>query len=216
MPFVGTVVMIVGPIALGVLLGRSRGWPRRWLRAIGQFKGLELLAAAAVVKALFVGDVLSLGPSGFRLQVALTALLGLLFVLLNRAVPVAGAPVALAVGALGALANAVVQFSHNAMPFSRTAALWAGYSAEEVGTPHYGYVSLRDGDSLGLLLGDVIPVPLLHRVLSVGDLALMAGLALLARALSSHGRSARTRAHASRGLTPAPQAGSSIWSKERR
>jgi hypothetical protein len=39
---------------------------------------------------------------------------------------------------------------------------------------------------MGLMLGDVIPVPLLHRVLSVGDLALMVGLTLLARALSSY------------------------------
>ena len=149
-------------------------------------QALELLVAAAFVKAIFAAGVVGVGPDSLRVQVTLTVALGLAFVWLNRHVPVPGARTAMAICAVGAFANAVVQLAHGGMVFSAQAARAAGYSVADVSTARFGYLPLHEGDLLGLVLGDVIPVPFLHRVLSVGDLALMAGLTLLARALASY------------------------------
>ncbi|MEU4452894.1 DUF5317 family protein [Nocardioides sp. NPDC023903] len=80
---------------------------------------------------------------------------------------------------LGTASNSIPIAALGAMPYSLPGARVAGYSDAELVTDAPGYIRLDDVSQLWIPLADIIPVPVLMKVLSVGDLLLIAGLVLL-------------------------------------
>ncbi|MDP9405291.1 MAG: DUF5317 domain-containing protein, partial [Actinomycetota bacterium] len=97
---------------------------------------------------------------------------------------------------VGAALNAVVIFANGAMPVSREALLAVARHPYEFAPGKHRL--LEPGDPLPWL-ADVVPLPLLRTVVSVGDVVLAAGIALLVtnlmrRAPRIAGRRARATA----------------------
>lgn len=80
---------------------------------------------------------------------------------------------------LGTMSNSIPIAVLGAMPYSVPGARAAGYSNAELATDAPGYIRLDDVSQLWIPLADLIPVPVLMKVLSVGDLLLFPGLVLL-------------------------------------
>jgi hypothetical protein len=80
---------------------------------------------------------------------------------------------------LGTASNSIPIAALGAMPYSLSGARTAGYSQEQLITDAPGYIRLDDVSPLWTPLADLIPIPLLMKVLSIGDLFLIAGLVLL-------------------------------------
>ncbi|MFE7226485.1 DUF5317 family protein [Nocardioides sp. NPDC057577] len=80
---------------------------------------------------------------------------------------------------LGTISNAIPIAVLGAMPYSIPGARAAGYTEAELVTDAPGYIRLVDVSPFWTPLADLIPVPVLMKVLSVGDLFLISGLVLL-------------------------------------
>jgi hypothetical protein len=61
------------------------------------------------------------------------------------------------------------------MPFSRSAAKFAGISESFASNPGLRYAPL-DADTRLAWLGDLFPIPILEKVLSIGDLLMVCGV----------------------------------------
>lgn len=85
---------------------------------------------------------------------------------------------------LGTASNAFPIAALGAMPYSLSGARLAGYSEAELITDAPGYVRLEDVSHLWTPLADLLPIPVLMKVLSIGDMFLFAGLVLLVIACS--------------------------------
>ena len=94
------------------------------------------------------------------------------FVLLNRRHP------GMFLVAAGLLLNVVVIAANEAMPVSSAAARSAGVAAPPETSPDLKHEQLDEDTSLGFL-GDVIPIPGLKEVLSLGDVVLGLGVGRL-------------------------------------
>ncbi|HWB72567.1 MAG TPA: DUF5317 domain-containing protein [Egibacteraceae bacterium] len=129
-----------------------------------------LVAAAVVAQGLLA--LLSAGGAGMAGSLLLVASYGALlaFVWSNRFLP------GMVLVFLGFGLNAVVIAVNGAMPVSRAALLAVGADPGEL--PPGKHRLLGPDDPLRPL-ADVLPVPLLHTVVSVGDLILAAGVAVL-------------------------------------
>ncbi len=80
--------------------------------------------------------------------------------------------------AFGTVANALPQLIYGAMPFLTSSALQAGFS--EVDVRAVGrHVPVTDQPSWIVALSDVVPIPGIMKVVSVGDVAIIAGLILV-------------------------------------
>jgi hypothetical protein len=105
-------------------------------------------------------------------------LLGVAFVVVNlRAVP-PRARIGAWVLAAGFSLNTLVMVVNGAMPFATASARWAGFSAEAIGAPAYGHAPIVADTELAAF-ADVIPVPGLGAVVSIGDLLMVVGIAWL-------------------------------------
>lgn len=169
------------PVAVGLALAGRRP---RWVvvrESVGAFRGAWLCVVAAAWTALLTHATFLHGAVVSRAWVNLAAVGGL--VVLNRSTRSMAARLGLVLVIVGATSNAVVMLLYGAMPFDPEAAAQAGYLATEIATPHAGYVPLPPGDVVGRVLGDVLPVAASHRVLSVGDVALLSGASLLVRSV---------------------------------
>jgi len=80
---------------------------------------------------------------------------------------------------LGTASNSIPIAFLGAMPYSLSGARAAGYSNAELATDAPGYIRLDDVSQLWIPVADLIPIPVLMKVLSVGDLLLIPGLVLL-------------------------------------
>ena len=80
--------------------------------------------------------------------------------------------------AAGLLANAVPSVAHGAMPYAVESARRAGMTEAQVASGSSGHVPVADIWWPMRPLADVLPVPGLHLVASLGDLLLLAGIAL--------------------------------------
>ncbi|WP_406036251.1 DUF5317 family protein [Nocardioides sp. NBC_00163] len=80
---------------------------------------------------------------------------------------------------LGTASNSIPIAFLGAMPYSISGARAAGYSSAELATDAPGYIRLDDVSQLWIPVADLIPIPVLMKVLSVGDLLLIPGLVLL-------------------------------------
>ncbi|MEU0313876.1 DUF5317 family protein [Nocardioides sp. NPDC006273] len=85
---------------------------------------------------------------------------------------------------LGTASNSIPIAALGLMPYSIAGARVAGYSNEQLVTDAPGYIRLDDVSPLWTPLADLIPIPLLMKVLSIGDLFLITGLVLLVVASS--------------------------------
>lgn len=162
-------VLIVAVLAVlvGLVLGgRPSGLARLRLHA-------PLLLLAAAVVQLADAALGSSSPVPWAVTVGATTVLAGLFVVLNLGLPGVG------LMGLGLLLNAAVSLLNGAMPVSHRAAQAAGVDWQLV-TADPRHVPLDESTALGFL-GDVIPVasPLHAEVVSVGDVLVAAGLALL-------------------------------------
>lgn len=171
-------VLVALTVACAVLAGWLRGGRLRHLAAL-PFSGGVLVVVAAVAQVLFA--LAPSPPAAVVLPVLSQAAL-LTFLWLNRFL--AGALLI----AVGSLLNTVVVLANGAMPVSRDAMIAIGrHPAELVAGRHR---LLTDGDVLPQL-ADIVALPLLRTIVSVGDIVLAAGLGLLVvagMAMPSHGR----------------------------
>lgn len=86
---------------------------------------------------------------------------------------------ALALIPLGTSSNSLPITVLGAMPYSVPSARIAGYSSAELATDAPGYISLDAVSPLWTPVADIIPIPILMKVLSLGDVFLFVGLVLL-------------------------------------
>lgn len=170
------VVLIVAGLAVAIAV--VRGGSLEALAAT-RFRWTSLLVTALIVQVVF--DIWS--PAGVSessaLALLLTTNLGVVaFLVLNRSLP------GMLAAGVGLALNVVVIAANGGMPVSQQAVRAAGVEAEggELGLKH----EVIDDDTKLRPLADVIVVPLVNEVLSVGDLVLAAGIAHLvyARTLS--------------------------------
>jgi len=182
-------LLIAAPIVLGLTAGLV---VRRLFPAAdpgtSRIRGVPLVVAAAVVEALRIG---LLGervgePWVARSLGAVDLVVVVLVVHLNRPSRTSR-PVSAAVGltGLGMAANALAVVIAGGMPFSRPAALAAGYSTRDLAPPPPGYVDADGVPAAAAALGDLLPFPPLMKVLSVGDLLLLLGIVVLLALLTA-------------------------------
>ena len=172
------IVLVVAPVAAVLVLATRPGA----LAALGRVRlhGRAWIVVAALVQALrsaspaWAQGVLGLADG--VVVVVVLAVCALAFVAANvRDASVLGRA-ALVLVAAGVLANALPTALNAGMPFSIEAARTAGISQSAIAAPAPGHVPLTAESSLRVL-ADVVPVPGLRIVLSVGDVLLWAGLA---------------------------------------
>lgn len=157
----------------GLVAGLSRGgkleniskvdFKHAWL----VFAGLVIQVFAEIAGASFLPQ-LSEGFGGIAL-LALSYLLQIAFVALNFQLPgmyFIGAGLAL---------NLIVIFLNGGMPVSLDAVRAAGFEAADYLETAVKHEPLGDGTVLGFL-GDIIPLPILRRAVSIGDIVLGIGI----------------------------------------
>lgn len=199
-------IALVLTAAVAVAVGRAAGG--EWGLRQPKMRGWPLLLAALLVQ----GAAALLGATGYRVGLALSAVLAGVYLAWNRRQP------GVVLLALGLLLNVVVVAANGAMPVSTYAAARAGVEVGTAVPPGDPRHVLASADTRLGFLGDVVPVALPPRreVVSVGDCLLAAGLGLLVmRTLrprrarrAAFGRRAARRAAAAPSLPGAgPRAG---------
>lgn len=159
-------VLVVISVAVALIAGRLRG---------GRFShmGDAPIAAGWMLPVAVVAQVLHAITPGRAAAVSLTAISGgALLVFLWRNRYLAGTLLA----AVGSALNSAVILANGAMPVSRDAVLAISRHPDEVSSGRHRL--LEEGDALPAL-ADTIALPLFRTVVSVGDIVLAAGLALL-------------------------------------
>jgi hypothetical protein len=176
------VVLVFAPLAVGVLVGYALGGRLRALARARLQATWLLLLAAGLQFFYFHWQSQRLGVEsrlGMSLLVPIFGIVGA-WVLVN----VPGRPRAVQAAAiailLGGLLNAAVIAANGRMPYSESAVRAAGGSAADrtdaLRSLKYSVV----GQQTRLAwLGDVIPVGPLHKVISIGDVVLLLGIAAL-------------------------------------
>jgi Family of unknown function (DUF5317) len=109
------------------------------------------------------------------------------FLILNFRLP------GIAIAGTGLVLNVLVIGLNGAMPVAEDASESAGIrrSLEQAGLKH----ELLDSDTVLPWLGDVLPIPILHEVLSIGDIFLALGIAYLIYARMTHSPGRHSIAH---------------------
>jgi hypothetical protein len=164
-----TLALIVAVIcaAVAVVRGGSldslAATPVRWVALL--FGGLAVQVGFELLDPPWLGD------SGDLIVILLTDLAVIVFLIVNRRLP--GMPFAV----VGLLLNVAVITANGGMPVSRTAAEKAGLG-EELTRAGVKHEILDDNTNLPWL-ADVIPIPGLEKVISVGDIVLAFGIGRL-------------------------------------
>jgi hypothetical protein len=160
-------LLVAGGVA--AFAGRMRGGSLDSLAATRL--GWLLLLWAALVLQILPALWLELNDTSALIVVVISNLLLIAFLLLNRGLPGVG------LMAAGLLLNLIVIAANQAMPVSQTASDIAGVTRSPTAA-ELKHEPMRPSTVLPWL-GDVIPLPRLGEVLSVGDLLLVAGIARL-------------------------------------
>jgi len=164
------IALVVAVLAVGV--GVLRGGSLEQLAAT-KFHAIPLLIAGIGLQILF-----SLwSPSWVNEAVSLGVLIGsnmlvLSFLVVNRMLP------GVVIASVGLVLNLAVISSNGAMPVSPDAARTAGAKELVISEGAIKHEVLDDHTELGFL-GDVIPIPWPGLVISIGDIVLAAGIAVL-------------------------------------
>jgi hypothetical protein len=176
---IGPLWIFVGaPVLIATLLIVCWLAPARVTRA--RVRALRWLVLAAALRLCVRATPEPLaGPSLARIVAAASIAIAVWFGRSNWRGRTSGARLGLVLIATGACANAVPTLWTGAMPFSPERAIDAGLSAADVADPGVGHVSIGSEPATVSALADVIALPHLQTVASVGDLLLVAGLVAL-------------------------------------
>ena len=162
-----TPALLVG--ALAALIGLLRGGSLDALAAT-PFRAVPLLFASLVAQVGFdIWNPTWLGDAGDLLVLIVTNLGVATFLVVNRELP------GMLLAAIGLVLNVLVIAANGAMPVSPDAAERVGLAASDMGLKH----ELLTDDTLLPFLADIIFVPGISKIVSVGDLFLGAGVAWL-------------------------------------
>jgi hypothetical protein len=183
MPDIGLVVLLATPLTCGVVLWLLL---RRPLAAATPVRGLAV--APVVVVASFAatrlqGDQVASGvmPDAVvnRLLAGVVLLGAAVFVVLNRRQGSRVVQWGIRSTAAGAAGNALAMLVFGSMPLLVSAVRSEGAYLVPGDHPDPRYVAVDGSHPLALVLGDVLPIPPLDVVVSLGDLLLAAGCAVL-------------------------------------
>jgi hypothetical protein len=189
------VLLVAGPLIGGVLVGYAFGGRLRqlvrtriravwllWLAAAAQFVQFEFASVRTGVESAL----------GFSLLIPIFGLVAA-WLLVNLVDRPRAMRMAVALILLGGGLNAAAIAANGRMPYSPSALVSAQVTADQKarGERSPKHVAADAGTRL-LWLGDVLPVRPIKKVVSVGDLILLAGVAaLLAAAMRPGGRTRR-------------------------
>jgi hypothetical protein len=208
-----TLMLLPAAMAVVVLLARRRSL--RPLLGI-RLRGVWLIWVAAALQFLRItephGTVSVLRYHRGIVPVALIWALGVAFVAVNLRRRPTGVRIGLGLLASGFTLNSVAIAVNGGMPFSAWAARRAGFSEQFIAEASVRYVQTSRHTTL-LLLADLIPVPGLKMVVSVGDLVMFVAISWVLLAIAWHGEAATgTRSgavmsaeHGSAALLPDPK-----------
>lgn len=195
-------------VVAGLAVGIARGGRPRSFRGLTLHRPAVIWAAIALQLLLGLGPARSL-PEAARFGVVATsyALAGG-WVALNAARHRGVGRAAFAVLAAGWLLNVAAILPNGGMPVSLAAYDAAGLPAgEAVSEGHLWKHVAATGDTTLRVLGDVIPVAPLRAVISIGDVLLLVGIAMLvATATSTAGGTTAGGNDQGAGSAPAPWA----------
>ena len=185
---------MLGAILIAVALGIYRGGSLNRLSNIS-LRWTPLLFEGLVVQLAFqLWDPPGLTRSGALAILLLSNLAVTTFLLANIRTP------GIFLAALGLVLNVTVIAANGAMPVSTGAAETSGISAPPASSSSFKHERLDDDTKLPWL-ADVIPVPRLREILSIGDIFLALGLAHLV--LAAMGTGEETEAPKRRGVRQA-------------
>ena len=156
-------------ISLAAVVALARGGSLDRLAETNFRFGPLLLLALIVQFGLDLWNPPWLSETGDLVVLLVTNLAVAIFLFVNRQLP------GMLLAAAGMLLNVIVITANGGMPVSEQAAEIARMPITEIGIKHE---LLTDQTRLPWI-ADVIPVPVIHRVISVGDIFLMSGIALL-------------------------------------
>lgn len=178
MPDAGLLLLMALPLVVaGVVLLARRTHPRDLLHL--RVHGAELLWAGAAVQALratepaWAAPVLHVG--GGRAAALTVWALGAAFVTVNARRSSGAARAAFVLLGLGFTLNTLATVVNDGMPYSVEAGRAAGMSEAALASGGPGHVPVDPSTRL-VALGDVLPVPGIRAVASVGDVGMLVGI----------------------------------------
>lgn len=172
------VLMVVpGLLAAAVILFL----PKRFTADGINLRAWWLIPLAALTTFLFNESIYpdSLGDkAALRISVTVTLAIVVVFIALNWSIQCRMTRWGLGLVLAGTVCNAIPQWIYGAMPFSTQGARQSGYTDAELAEMAKSYVRnlpITDQPGWVVALSDIIPLPPLMKVLSIGDVLLMAG-----------------------------------------
>ncbi|WP_127479398.1 DUF5317 family protein [Nocardioides pantholopis] len=183
MPGPGLVILMLAPIAAaGVLAVALRARLAGASRLGALWLLVPIVVATPVAARLRAAGVV---PDGVlnRTFAVLVLLAAAGFLIANRGQRSALVRAGVRLTAAGAAANAAATLLYGAMPVLAASARWMGSDLRAGEHPDAEYVAVSASQVPALLLGDVLPVPVLESVVSLGDLLLVPGGAILLAAV---------------------------------
>ncbi|MGN9910070.1 DUF5317 family protein [Phytohabitans sp. LJ34] len=178
------------PIVISLIVLAIRRGGLRALQSI-RLRGLSLIWGAAAVQFVRISDPAwasaVLRPGDGVLPVVLIWLLGIAFVAVNLRSPSENVRPGLGIFALGFTLNTATIALNGGMPLSAWAARKAGFSERAIAASNE-----ISAETMFPIFADVIPVPALRIVLSLGDLLMFAGICWLIIALARRDAPARS------------------------
>jgi hypothetical protein len=183
MPDPGLVALLATPLACGAVLAVVC---RRRLAAATPVRGLAvvpLVVVASFAAARLQGDQVSSGivpdPVVNRLLAGVILLAAAAFLVVNRRQPSRLVRWAVRATAAGAASNAAATMVFGSMPVLAAAVNADGGYLVPGEHPDPRYLAVDSSQPLAVVIGDVLPLPPLDAVVSVGDLLLVPGCAVL-------------------------------------
>jgi hypothetical protein len=173
---VTSILLLSAPVLAGVLVGYVTGGRLSALASV-RLRALWLLWIAVAIQAMqyHVGTVRELLEERLGVpMLALTFAVVVVWIAVNLRASGPLMRIALVAILLGALSNATAIAANGRMPYSPRAAAAAGLPADTATPKNVA----ADRHTRLAFLGDVIPVPLLGKVVSAGDLSISLGGAI--------------------------------------
>lgn len=167
---------------VGIIVGYARGGRLRNLANIRIRSWWMLWVAAVLQVVLTCGGPVFEAFAGWLPTTPLIVVFGIVVVwLIRNARSVSGgARVAMVLIAIGLVMNIAPIIANERMPFSMESALSAGITETDIADREASIKNEPADDQTRLYwLGDVIPVRHIRKVISLGDVAIMAGIAWL-------------------------------------
>lgn len=179
MPAWPTYVMALAPFVVGFAVGLPRASWDGALAGLRAVRGKWLVFAAAFVR-LAPDDWPGLSAANtVRARVLVQIAVLALFLALNYPRLTRRGRVGFGLVAAGAAANWTPMLLHGYMPFSAVASRASGQGEAIIAAAPSDYSVITEADRVAQVFGDVIPVPGLVRVVSIGDLLIALGLMVL-------------------------------------